>query len=289
MRNIRLTIAYDGTNYHGFQRQPEFHGPTIQGTLEKVWQEVLGEEIRIFTAGRTDTGVHAAGQVVSFFSETRIPEEKIPKAFNSLLPRDIRILEARNEHEDFNARRSAKWKRYDYLIDNRPIPDVFRRLYACHEPIALNVKHMQEAAKHLEGKHNFKAFASAGGASKTFERTLFLGRVELEDEPFKSRVTRVGEIGSEQELEDVRLSEGNVRGMIRITCIGDGFLYNMVRIIAGTLLEVGKGKIDPSDIPVIIESQDRKQSGETAPPHGLTLTYVNYDAKKPQEIFPELY
>ena len=301
MRNIRLTIAYDGTNYHGFQRQPEFHGPTIQGTLEKVWQEVLGEEIRIFTAGRTDTGVHAAGQVVSFFSETRIPEEKIPKAFNSLLPRDIRILAASSESDDFNARRSAKWKRYDYLIDNRPIPDVFKRLYACHEPVALNVKNMQEAGKRLEGKHNFKAFASAGGTSKTFERTLYLCRVELVEGPLQSmksierksgkigqigEIGKIGEIGSKQVSDKMRLTEGSARGLIRITCIGDGFLYNMVRIIAGTLLEVGKGKISSADIPAIIESQDRKQSGETAPPHGLTLTYVHYGEENPRELFP---
>lgn len=259
MRNMRLTVAYDGTNYHGFQRQPEFHGPTIQGTLEKVWQELVGEDIRIYTAGRTDTGVHAAGQVVSFFSESRIPEEKLPKAFNSLLPRDIRILAAGTESEDFNARRSAKWKRYDYLIDNRPIPDVFTRLYACHEPVALNLAAMQEAAKHLQGKHNFKAFAAAGGASKTFERTLFLCRVKLEE------------------------------GLIRITCIGDGFLYNMVRIIAGTLLEVGQGKIAPGDIAAIIASQDRKQAGETAPAHGLTLNYVHYGEESPNQVFPEMY
>lgn len=257
MRNIRLTIAYDGTNYHGFQRQPEFHGPTIQGTLEKVWQELVGEEIRIYTAGRTDTGVHAAGQVVNFFSESRIPEEKIPKAFNSLLPRDIRILEAGTESDEFNARKSARWKRYDYLIDNRPIPDVFKRLYACHEPVALNVAQMQEAGRLLEGKHNFKAFAAAGGASKTFERTLFLCRVVLEEERFKSG------------------------GLVRITCIGDGFLYNMVRIIAGTLLEVGKGRIAPADIPAIIASQDRTRAGETAPAHGLTLTYVHYGEESP--------
>lgn len=255
MRNICLMIAYDGTAYHGFQRQPEFHGPTIQGTLEKVWLKLVGEEVHIYTAGRTDTGVHAAGQVTNFASEARIPADKIPKAFNSLLPRDIRVLQAQEVDPEFNARRSAHWKRYDYRIDNNPIPDVFQRLYALHEPIPLNGQAMQKAAALLEGYHNFKAFAAAGGSSKTFERNLYRCRVTSE------------------------------KRHLRITCIGDGFLYNMVRIIAGTLLEVGKNRISPEDIPSVIASQDRKRAGETAPAHGLTLTYVHYGLETPAEIF----
>lgn len=257
MRNIRLTIAYDGTAYHGFQRQPEFHGQTIQGTLEKVWKALVGEEVHIYTAGRTDTGVHAAGQVINFFSNARIPKEKIPKAFNSLLPRDIRILQAMDEDEHFHARLSAKWKRYDYRIDNRPILDVFQRLYALHEPLPLDVSAMQAAARCLEGEHNFRAFAAAGVASKTFERTLYVCRLQPEGE------------------------------LLRLTCIGDGFLYNMVRIIAGTLREVGRGKILPEEIPDIVESRDRKRAGETAPAHGLTLTYVHYGEELPWDIYPE--
>ena len=257
MRNLRLTIAYDGTSYHGFQRQPEFHGPTIQGTLEKTWKTLVGEEIHIYTAGRTDTGVHAAGQVVNFLSETRIPPEKIPKAFNSLLPRDIRILQAIDEDEQFHARLSAKWKRYDYRIDNHPIPNVFQRLYALHEPLPLNLAAMQEAAQYLEGKHNFQAFAAAGGASKTFERTLYICQIQPEEK------------------------------LLCLTCVGDGFLYNMVRIIAGTLLEVGRGKIRPEEIPDILAGRERKRAGETAPANGLTLTYVHYGAELPWDIYPD--
>lgn len=255
MRNICLTIAYDGTSYHGFQRQPEFHGPTIQGTLEKAWQSLVGEQIHIYTAGRTDTGVHAAGQVINFVSKVRIPEEKIPKALNSLLPRDIRILLAQDEGEEFHARRSARWKRYDYRIDNRPIPDVFQRLYALHEPVPLDVEAMQAAAGMLEGKHNFRAFAAAGGSSKTFARDLYVCRVERENE------------------------------LLTITSIGDGFLYHMVRIIAGTLLQVGRRKIPAGRIPDILASQKRKQAGETAPAHGLTLTHVHYGEERPWEWY----
>lgn len=257
MRNIRLLMSYDGTGYHGFQRQPEFHGPTVQGTIEAIWKELVGEEVTVNTAGRTDTGVHAAGQVINFQTEARIPDEKIPKAFNSLLPRDIRIFEAKTVPQEFHARFSARWKRYDYVIDNRPIADVFKRLYTLHEPIPLEISSMKRAAQFLEGKHNFKAFSAAGGVSKTFVRTLYVCRI--------------------QENE----------GLLRITCIGDGFLYNMVRIIAGTLISVGKGRIPAETIPDILLSEDRKRAGVTARALGLTLSYVHYGEESPFEIYPE--
>jgi tRNA pseudouridine38-40 synthase len=258
MRNIRLKVAYDGTNYHGFQRQIETAGPTVQGTLEGVWARLVAEEVTLAMAGRTDAGVHASGQVVNFETEARIPEDKIPKAFNSLLPRDIRILQADSVPSEFNARRSATWKRYDYQIDNHRIPDVFRRLYTWHIPVPLNLSQMQMASRFLEGRHNFKTFAAAGGDSKTFERTLYRCQV---------------------------LGDQN---MYRISCVGDGFLYHMVRIIVGTLVDVGKGRIRPEEIPEIIASQDRKRAREIAPAHGLTLTHVNYTEESPFAVFPDL-
>ena len=258
MRNIRLILAYDGTNYHGFQRQHETHGSTIQGTLEAVWAKLVEEEVTLATAGRTDTGVHASGQVVNFMTSARIPVEKIPKAFNSLLPRDIRILQAECVPNDFNARWSAKWKRYDYQMDNNLIPSVFTRLYASHVPIPLNVAQMQMAADLLEGRHNFKTFAAAGGASKTFERTLYRCLVKKE------------------------------QGLIIVSCVGDGFLYHMVRIIVGTLMDVGKGRILPQEIPGIIESQERKRARMIAPAHGLSLIHVNYTNQSPFEVFQDL-
>lgn len=261
MRNIRLTVAYDGTGYHGFQRQHESHGPTIQGTLEKVWQFLTTEEITITTAGRTDAGVHAAGQVVNFRTEIRIPTENIPKAFNSLLPGEIRILKAGTETENFHARLSARWKRYDYQISHRRIPDVFKRLYTLHEPFRLNVGRMQAAALCLEGRHNFKSFAAAGGASKTFERSLYCCQV--------------------QEEED----------LLRVICIGDGFLYKMVRIIAGTLLQAGKGKLAVAEIPQLLmvkPVQEHKYSPYVAPAHGLTLQHVHYGTQTPWQVYPGL-
>ncbi|MGI6450853.1 MAG: tRNA pseudouridine(38-40) synthase TruA [Desulfitobacteriia bacterium] len=258
MRNILLRLAYDGTNYHGFQRQPKEHGPTVQGELERAWKKLFAEEIRIITAGRTDTGVHAQGQVTNFQSMARIPQEKIPKALNSILPFDIRILEARDVPEEFNARKSAKWKRYDYRIDNEPIPNVFTRLYTHHEPLPLKIESMQKAAAYLEGGHDFRAFAAAGSSAKSFVRTLYHCKVKQQNQ------------------------------QITVTCIGDGFLYNMVRIIAGTLLYVGKGKILPEEIPEIIAAGKRSKAGVTAPAKGLTLSLVNYDGLKPSTVFSDL-
>lgn len=258
MRNIRLKVAYDGTNYHGFQRQHESVGPTIQGTLEAVWKKLFDEEPVIAIAGRTDAGVHALGQVVNLRTAAKIPEEKIPKACNSLLPRDIRILKAESVPEDFNARWSAAWKRYDYYIDNNPIPDVFRRLYTSHVPIPLNVNKMQEAGSLLEGRHNFKTFAAAGGDSKTFERTLYRCQVKAENH------------------------------FIKVACVGDGFLYHMVRIIVGTLIDVGRGRISPQEIPDIIASQERRRARLIAPASGLTLIHVNYSEESPWDVFTDL-
>jgi tRNA pseudouridine38-40 synthase len=258
MRNIRLLLAYDGTNYHGFQRQHQTQGPTIQGTIETVWEELVEEKVTIAMAGRTDAGVHAAGQVVNFMTEARIPEEKIPKAFNSLLPKDIRILKAECVPDDFNARWDARWKRYDYQIDNHPILNVFKRLYAAHEPIPLDVTKMQRASRYLEGHHNFKTFAAAGGDSKTFERTIYRCKVRKEHQ------------------------------LIVVSCVGDGFLYHMVRIMVGTLMDVGKGRIKPEEIPDILASQERKRARIIAPAHGLTLTFVNYTDKGPFEVFEDL-
>lgn len=258
MRNILLRLAYDGTNYHGFQRQPEEHGLTIQGELEKAWKKLFVEEIKVTTAGRTDTGVHAAGQVINFRSKVGIPDEKISKAINSILPFDIRILEAQDTSEDFNARLGAKWKRYDYRIDNGRIPNVFTRLNTLHEPVPLDILKMQQAASFMEGVHDFRAFAATGSSAKSFVRTLYHCRARQ----------------TERE--------------ILVTCIGNGFLYNMVRIIAGTLLYVGKGRILPEEIPEIIASQERIRAGKTVSASGLTLTTVNYDGAKPSSIFADI-
>ncbi|HWJ02089.1 MAG TPA: tRNA pseudouridine(38-40) synthase TruA [Verrucomicrobiae bacterium] len=247
MRNIKLLLEYDGTQYHGFQRQPEFHGPTIQGTLEDRLSKITNQPVTLTMAGRTDAGVHALGQVVNFFSETKIPMDKLPKAVNSLLPYDIRVKYAAHVADDFNARFSAVWKRYCYTVYNYQVASVFNRLYAYHVPQTLNFEHMVEAARMMEGKRDFRAFCAAGSPVKNFVRTLM-----------KCELTRDNEV-------------------IRIVCEADGFLYNMVRIISGTLLDVGKGRLAPGDIPGILESGDRATGGVTAPPQGLCLLHVQYD------------
>jgi tRNA pseudouridine38-40 synthase len=255
---MALRLAYDGTNYHGFQYQPPDRGATVQGEIECVWHKLFHENIRLIPAGRTDAGVHAAGQVVSFATAAAIPAEKLPKAINSLLPRDIRVLAAENAAADFNARRDARWKRYDYMIDNARIPDVFQRLYRLHEPVPLEPANMERAAAFFQGTHDFRAFAAAGGAAGTFVRTLYHCRVFASD------------------------------GLIRIVCVGDGFLYNMVRIIVGTLIVVGKGKMTPEAAAAVLAEGKRSAAGMTAKPMGLTLTHVEYGEARPSSLFADL-
>ncbi|MCL1851651.1 MAG: tRNA pseudouridine(38-40) synthase TruA [Peptococcaceae bacterium] len=284
-RCLALTVAYDGTGYHGFQVQCAEHGPTIQGSLEKVWFQLFEESIRFTPAGRTDAGVHAAGQVVSFRTGARIPTDKVGKAMNSLLPRDIRVLEVWETRADFNARFSACWKRYDYWVDNRRVPDVFMRRNAYHEPVPLNLAAMRWEAKALIGRHNFRAFAASHGASRHYERTLSHCMVfEEENRFFEERTER-------------RFSEEC--GLLRMSFVGDGFLYHMVRIIAGTL--VGCSREEPlgefrvrqtgkeaETMAAVLASRDRTHAGETLPPHGLILRHVEYQARRPSDVFADL-
>ncbi|MDR0434276.1 MAG: tRNA pseudouridine(38-40) synthase TruA [Gracilibacteraceae bacterium] len=258
MSRMALVLAYDGTNYRGFQFQPPAYGPTVQGEIERVWQKLFHETVRLIPAGRTDAGVHAAGQVVSLNTEASIPACKLPKALNSLLPRDIRVLRAERAAADFNARRDARWKRYDYFIDNARIPDVFARLYRLHEPAPLAAAEMQRAAVLFQGKRDFRAFAAAGGAARCFIRTLYHCRVVVAGE------------------------------LIQIICVGDGFLYKMVRIIAGTLISVGKGKMTPSAAAAALAAGRREGAGMTALARGLTLTHVEYGLQAPSALFADL-
>jgi tRNA pseudouridine38-40 synthase len=258
MGMMAITLSYDGTNYHGFQYQPPERGQTVQGEIERVWRNLFHETVRLVPAGRTDAGVHATGQVVSLRTETAIPAENLPRAMNNLLPRDIRVLKAARTAEDFDARRDARWKRYDYLIDNTAIQNVFCRLYRSHEPAPLMSESMGLAAEFFQGKHDFRAFAATGGNTSNFVRTMYHCRV---------------------------LASG---GLIRVVCVGDGFLYNMVRIIAGTLIFVGKGKMTPFAAAAALAEGRRSGVGMTAHPRGLTLTHVEYGLRLPSEIFADL-
>ncbi|MGI6081278.1 MAG: tRNA pseudouridine(38-40) synthase TruA [Limnochordia bacterium] len=246
MRNIKMTLSYDGTAYHGFQDQgPDV--PTVQRSLETAIHKLTGERLRVIGAGRTDAGVHALGQVINIRTSGTIPVERWPHALNSVLARDIVVRDASVVHPDFHSQYWATKKRYQYVIDNGPVPCVFMRRYAYRVYRTLDVKAMSEAASWLEGKHDFAAFRSVGSEVETTVRTLYELRVE-----------RCGD-------------------MIHITACADGFLYNMMRIIVGTLLEVGKSKQPPKWVKEVLMSGQRHLAGPTVPGLGLCLLEVVYD------------
>ena len=244
MRNIKLTIEYDGKDFNGWQKQP--NKLNIQGEIEKAIERITGEEVELNASGRTDAGVHALGQVANFKTNSNIPIEKIPIALNTNLKKSIRILKAEEVDERFHSRLSCKEKTYRYVINNSEYGTaIYRNMEYC-VPQKLDVEAMQKAAKYFEGEHDFKAFKASGTSSKSSVRTIF-----------KAEVTK---------HED----------RIYIELTGNGFLYNMVRIISGTLLEVGMGRIKPEEVSEIIESKDRLKAGKTLPPQGLFLVEVKY-------------
>ncbi|MFZ5648790.1 MAG: tRNA pseudouridine(38-40) synthase TruA [Bacillota bacterium] len=248
MRNIKLTIAYDGTSYHGFQEQRGTGLPTIQEVLEKCLSELAGKKVQVIGASRTDAGVHARGQVVNFDAAGwNIPTERIPLAVNGRLPCDISVLEASEVPVHFHARFSARAKEYRYTIHNSRVPDPFMRRYSHFLPRLLDLKGMAEAASYLKGEHDFSAFKAEGS-------------------PVKSTVRR---------LYDIYIEPGG--GVLQFVFRGDGFLYNMVRIMVGTLLEVGLKKYPPGTVLEILSSGDRTRAGPTAPPQGLCLMRIWYE------------
>ena len=245
MRNIKLTIEYDGKCYNGWQKQPD--KLNIQGEIEKAIYNITKEKVELIGSGRTDAGVHALGQVANFKTNSNIPIEKIPLAINSQLKSSIIIKSAEEVDERFHSRYNAKHKTYRYIINNSKTGTaLYRNLQYCF-PIKLDVEKMKEASKFFEGEHGFKAFKSSGTSAKNSVRTIYKAVVKEEGEN------------------------------IIIELTGNGFLYNMVRIISGTLLDVGLGKINPSEIPDIINSKDRQRAGKTLPAHGLYLVEVLYD------------
>lgn len=245
-RNIKLVVAYDGTAYHGWQRQAE-GVVTVQGQLEKAAARVLGHPVVINGAGRTDAGVHAAGQVANFHtSNAGIPLVKLGRAVSSRCPRDIAIVSAAEAAGDFHASRSAVGKTYRYRICLAPAKPVMRANHVYHYPRALDLARMQAAARRLLGAHDFAGFASADDDRASTVRTIM--RREL------------AECGDE----------------LHVSVCGDGFLYKMVRNIVGTLIEIGRGRWGPDRIDLILQSRDRRDGGFTAPPGGLCLMSVKY-------------
>lgn len=239
MKRIMLIVAYDGTDYHGWQFQPGV--PTIEGELNKALGELLGEEIHVSGASRTDSGVHALCNGAVFDTDTRIPAPKISYALNQRLPEGIKIQKSMEVPGDFHPRHCASQKTYEYRILNREFPLPTKRRYSCFTYVHLDVEKMQKAASYLVGEHDFKSFCAVGAAAETTVRTIYGLSVEKQGDEIVIRVC------------------------------GGGFLYNMVRIIAGTLMEVGKGSRKPESLKEILEAQDRSMAGPTAPPCGLTL------------------
>ncbi|MBQ2677473.1 MAG: tRNA pseudouridine(38-40) synthase TruA [Firmicutes bacterium] len=272
-KNILLTIEYDGSVFHGWQRQPE--ALTVQGMLEEALSTVCGNPVEINGTSRTDAGVHAYGQRASFKGDFGIPTERIAYAVNNALLSDkwgeaagaVRVLKAEDVSPDFHARFDSKGKTYVYKIYNMPEMDVFRRNYCYHIPDELDIGAMQKAAKLIEGTHDFKCFEAAGGQEReTTVRTISGITVE------RGNHAGSGDYSDAERAEGGRGEDGYVN--IRVT--GDGFLYNMVRIITGTLAEVGLGKRSPEEMTEIIEGKDRTKAGHTAPPQGLYLEQIYY-------------
>lgn len=247
MRNLKMIMEYEGTNYCGFQRQ--VNKITIQEVLEEKLTLLLKEGIKVNSSGRTDAGVHAKGQVVNFLTNSTIPVERLPLAMNSLLPPDITVKEAQEMPLDFHARYSAKSKTYGYNILNSRIPSPFLKNYAYFYPRPLAVEAMRLGAAYLIGEHDFAAFRAVGSSAKTTMRHVY--RLEIKEK------------------------EGQ---LLEIEIEANGFLYNMVRIIVGTLVEVGVGKITPQEIAEILQSKERSRAGQTAPAKGLFLKGVKYSS-----------
>ncbi len=250
MRNIAVKIMYDGGSYHGWQFQK--NGITVQERMEQVLSVLTDEKISVCGCSRTDSGVHALEYVFNFKSDTKIPEDRLPYAINTHLGEDdIAAISAKNVNDDFNARFSAKGKRYIYKIWNSNTLNPFTAKYSWHVPFRLDVDEMKKAAEKFCGTHDFSAFMAAGGSQKTTVRTI-----------------RDCKVSRSREWEE----------QLEIEVEADAFLYNMVRIITGTLVEVGMGKKSCDDVGDIIKNCDRRGAGMTAPPEGLFLKKVFYDA-----------
>lgn len=244
MRNILIVIEYDGTNYSGWQKQ--LNAPSIQEEVEKAIFKITKKQTEIFGSGRTDAKVHALGQVANFHTDCTIPTEKIAIALNSVLPDDIVILKSIEVSNDFHARYSAKKKTYIYRVLNTEIKRPLERNYACHVREKLDIEAIKNMAKLLIGEHDFKAFSSRGSSAKTTIRTIY----------------------------DIKITKEN--DIIVFEFTGNGFLYNMVRIIVGTLIELGKNS-SKYDIKKALDTGDRKYAGPTALPQGLFLKKVSYN------------
>lgn len=243
-RRICLRVAYDGTNYHGWQIQK--NAVSVEGVLKEALRELLKEDIELTGASRTDAGVHAIGNVAVFDTETRIPAEKIAYALNRYLPEDIVVHSSKEVPEDFHPRYADSKKTYEYRILNTAFPDPILRKYMHFYYGMLNIDDMKKAAEYIVGEHDFASFCAAGAQVQTTVRTVYSLDIQKE------------------------------KDIITLSVCGNGFLYNMVRIIAGTLIEVGSGKMKPEKMKAVIDGCDRSLAGATAPAKGLHLIKIDY-------------
>lgn len=239
MKRVMLTVAYDGTAYHGWQLQP--NAVTIEGELNRALSELLHEQIQVIGASRTDAGVHALGNIAVFDTEAKMPGEKFSYALNAKLPKDIRVVKAQEVSRNFHPRKCATRKTYEYHIINAPFPNPLRSRYAHFTYFSLDLDKMRQAAAFLVGEHDFKSFCAVASQAETTVRTIY-----------SIEINKAGE-------------------EVTIRVAGNGFLYNMVRIIAGTLMEVGRGSCSPEKVKEMLEAKERCTAGPTAPACGLTL------------------
>lgn len=246
LKRILFTIAYDGSDFFGWQKQPDENIRTVQGEFEKALGRFFKKNVECIGASRTDRGVHAMGQRAVIDIDTTVPTEKFPLALHSFLPEDISVVKAEDVSEEFHPRYDCVKKTYQYKIYNGKYRNPICRKYSEYCHVFLDEKKMNEVSKAFIGTHDFKAFAASGNSSKTTVRTIFDIYVKREGE------------------------------FVVITVTGDGFLYNMIRIMAGTLMLAGTGKLDFDGLLKIIESRDRTKAGKTAGPNGLTLMEINY-------------
>jgi tRNA pseudouridine38-40 synthase len=280
---FKLTLAYDGTEFSGWQRQPDRR--TVQAEVERAWLEITGETVRVTAAGRTDAGVHALGQVVGVESATRIEPAALVLALNARMPEDVAVRGVESAPDSFHATTDAQRKRYRYTIFNDFRRSVFSRRYAWHVPTRLDVPAMHAAAQHLVGTHDFESFQSAGSHRESTVRTLFAVDVNARDSHSAPHLTSPLAPGASPGFPSPAppwrnptpvLGADESAALVAIEVEGDGFLYNMVRSIAGTLVEVGRGKREAAWVAEVLAARDRTQAGQTAPAQGLTLLWVAY-------------
>lgn len=265
MKRIKLTVAYDGTNYSGWQIQPT--APTIEQVLDQAIEHITGERLHVTGASRTDAGVHAMGNVAVFDTESTIPGERWSYAINRFLPEDVCVQESREVKTDFHPRHCNTEKTYEYQVLNATFPNPKLRNYVWNVPGNLNIDTMREAASVLIGEHDFKSFCCVRTQVESTVRTVY--SIEIEEQKCEN-------LGLNQNDSSIGSDSDSLKRIIRFRIRGNGFLYNMVRIIAGTLIQVGKGQKSVKDVEEMLEAKNRCAAGQTAPPQGLTLMKIDY-------------